>query len=312
MTNGRALKCFLSYGTAEQGDADAVVAALQDLNVDTFTAHDILPGEAIAPTILGALRAADFICLVLAKEPLPANVAFEAGLAIGLGKPVLALSRQPSVPFYVGQGVQVIRLKSGDLSPALSDIRRFIRHIKPKVETSPDQPLPDRTAVEKARAELVSARRSSSPGERGRALVDVVAHLFEQPGSELLQEEITAGGDRPDFLLWSDPLVLELGGPLIVECKYYGGGSGSVLVNARDALQQLATYVERSSAGLGLLVFDHDRPTDLKLSGYDTPKALAFYIGDLIETVGDGKLTDEIWRRRARAARLTERRGDAG
>ena len=40
--------------------------------------------------------------------------------------------------------------------------------------------------------------------------------------------------------------------------------------------------------------------------------ALAFYVGDLIETVGAGKLTDELWRRRARAARLRKPRGDAG
>ena len=304
MTNGCALKCFLSYGAAKQAEADAVVTVLQELNVDTFAAHDILPGQAIAPTILGALRAADFICLVLAEEPPSANVAFEAGLAIGLGKPVLALSRQPSIPFDVGHGIQVVRLKSRDISPALSDIRRFVRHIKPKIETSPKPPFPDRAAVEKARAELKSARLSSSANQRGRAVVDVVAQLFDQPGIELLQEEITTGGGRPDFLLWSDPLVSELGGPLIVECKYYGGGSGSVLANARKALQQLATYVELSSAGLGLLVFDHDRPTNLKLSGYETPKALAFYVGDLIDTVGAGKLTDELWRRRARAARL--------
>ena len=46
------------------------------------------------------------------------------------------------------------------------------------------------------------------------ALVDVVAHLFDQPGIQLLQEETIAGGDRPDLLLWSDPLVSELGGPV--------------------------------------------------------------------------------------------------
>lgn len=312
MTSGRALKCFLSYSASEQEDADAVVAALQGLDVDTFTAHDMSPGESIAPTILGALRAADFICLVLAEEPPSANVAFEAGLAIGLGKPVLALSRQPCVPFDVGQGLQVIRLKSRDLSPALSDIRRFVRHIRPKIETSSSPPLPDWTAAQKARVELMRARRSSSANERGRCLVDVVVHLFDQPGIELLQEGSTAASDRPDLLLWSDSLVSELGGPLIVECKYYRGGSGSVLLNARHALQQLATYVERSSAGLGLLVFDHDRPTDLTLSRYETPRALSFYVGDLIETVGAGKLTDELWRRRARAARLRERAGDTG
>ena len=160
MTNGLPLKCFLGpHSAAEQADADAVVAALQDLTLTRSQRDYVLPGQAIAPTIIGALRAADFICLIWGEALRPANVTFEAGLAIGLGKPVLALSPQPGVPFDIGQGVQVIRLKSGDLSPVLSDIRRFIRHMRPKIETSPNPPLPDRTAVEKARAEAREGAR---------------------------------------------------------------------------------------------------------------------------------------------------------
>jgi hypothetical protein len=189
----------------------------------------------------------------------------------------------------------------------LPDIRRFVRHIKPRPERSLTVIAPDRTSVETAAVELNQLTRATNAGDRGRALVDVVAHLFNQPGLELMREEAIANHERPDLFLWSDPLVAEVGGPLIIECKYYGGGSASVLANARDAL-----HVENSSAGLGLLVFDHDRPTDLKLSQYESPKALAFYVDDLIDTVRAGKLTDEIWRRRARAAWRRELPGDAG
>jgi hypothetical protein len=258
------------------------------------------------------LRAADFVCVILSDAPPPPNIAFEAGVAIGLGKAVLALSHGASMPFDIGHEIQVLRLKAGDPSSVLPDIRRFVRHIKPRPERPLTVTAPDQTSVETAVAELDQSRRTTNAGDRGRALVDVVAHLFDQPGLEVMREERTANHKRPDLLLWSDPLVAEVGGPLIIECKYYGGGSGSVLANARDALEELQSYVENSSAGLGLLVFDYDRPMDLKLSKYESPKALAFYVEDLIDAVRAGKLTDEIWRRRARAARQRELPSDAG
>lgn len=54
------------------------------------------------------------------------------------------------------------------------------------------------------------------------------------------------------------------------------------------------------------------RNTRVWLAAGVTDNALAFYVGDLIETVRAGKLTDEIWRRRSRVARLRERPSDAG
>jgi TIR domain len=311
MTNDRPLKCFLSYGPVQQAEVDAIVNLLQLLDVDIFTAHDIEPGQAFSSTILSALRAADFVCVILSDAPLSANIAFEAGLAIGLGKAVLALSQGTGVPFDIGHGVQVLRLKAGDPSSVAPDIRRFVRHVKPRPVPSPTVTSSNHASVETAAAELNRLRTTNAPG-RERALVDVVAHLFNEPGLEVMREEPIPNGQRPDLLLWSDPLVAELGGPLIIECKYYRGGSGNVVANARHALRQLQSYIEHSSAGLGLLVFDHDRPRELKLSQYDSPKALAFFVGDLIDTVRAGKLTDEIWRRRARAARLKEPPGDAG
>src|SRR5258706_11115507 len=259
MTNDRPLKCFLSYGAVQQAEVDVILTLLQQLDVDTFTAHDIEPGQAISSAILSALRVADFVCVILSDAPLPPNIAFEAGVAIGLGKAVLALSHGASVPFDIGHGIQVLRLKAGDPSSVLPDIRRFVRHIKPRPERSLTVTAPDRTSVDTAAAELNQLRRATNAGDRGRALVDVVAHLFNQPGLELMREEAIANHERPDLFLWSDPLVAEVGGPLIIECKYYGGGLDSVLANARDALQQLQSDVENSSAGLGLLVFHHDR-----------------------------------------------------
>ena len=164
----------------------------------------------------------------------------------------------------------------------------------------------------RARTELARLRQVRDFGGRVVELTGVVARAFEEQGAEVLREEDAGTGVRVDLLVWSDPLVTELGGPLIVECKYYPGGSGSVLVNARHAFKQLAGYVQQSSAKLGLLVFDHDRPTELSFGEYETPEALAFSIDDFLIAIEADRLADEIRRRRTRAARLRTNRGDPG
>lgn len=305
----RPLNCFVSFSAASSQYAAQVAELLQKLGVETYRA-DLLPGQEIRREIMMALRAADLVCLIVGEASPSPNMAFEAGLAMGLGKPVLALATGPTIPFDFADGVQLIRVPAGDITSAKRDIARFVRHVRPEAKAKPPATSPA-SSPDWVGAELARIRQSEGGQERERALVDFVARLFEGHGSEVLRED-QASRARIDLLVWDDTLVTELGGPLIVECKYYGGGSGSVLVNARHAFKQLEAYVAQSSARLGLLVFDHDRPTDLSLREQETPDALAFFVGDLAVAVAEHSLGDEIRRRRARAARLRVVRGDPG
>ncbi len=309
MSAAQPLNCFISFSMASSDIADQLAELLRGLGVETYRA-DLLPGGEFGREILTSLRAADFVCLIMAEASPSPNVAFEAGLTIGLGKPVLVLVTGAELPFDLLQNLQVVRVAGGDLAPAERDIARFVRHVRPKVGATL-RPPSSAPSLHWAAAELTRIRESKGSAQREKKLVDLVARVFETSGSEVLREgQEDDARPRIDLLVWSDPLVAELGGPLIVECKYYGGGSGSVLVNARHAFRQLAGYVEQSSARLGLLIFDHDRPTELSLSEQETPEALAFSVGDLVTAVAANALGDEIRRRRARAARLRGTRGD--
>lgn len=309
MSTAKPLSCFLSFSAMSADMAGQLTNLLEDLDVEVFR-PDVLVGEEIGREILTAIQAADFVCLILdAPSPTP-NGAFEAGLAIGLGKPALALTSEGAVPFDLPERVQVVRVKNGDVFAARRDVARFVKHVRPQaIEDSQVDVHAEPGAWVKA--ELGRLHRLKSFGAREEELTSLVARAFERQGAEVLREE--GGGDtRVDLLVWSDPLATELGGPVIVECKYYAGGSGSVLVNARHAFKQLAGYVRQSSAKIGLLVFDHDRPTDLSLGEYETPEALAFPVERLLTAIDAGRLADEIRRRRARATRLRTDRGDRG
>lgn len=303
----RPLGCFVSFNASSSEDASRVTKLLQELGVDTYR-PDLLVGKEIGREIMAAMQAADFICLIIGDISPSPNVTFEAGLAIGLGKPVLTITTVSNVPFDFATGVQSVRVKDGDIASVRKDIERFVRHVRPRPTRKQAVPAPLQKSVQ---GEWDSLRKRPSIHEREAGLVDLVAGLFKQHGSEVLREGPGDGPGRVDLLVWNDPIVAELGGPLIVECKCYGGGSGSVLVNARHAFKQLISYVEQSSAKLGLLVFDHDRPTNISLVEQETPEALAFFVGDLIAAIETCDLPNEIRRRRTRAA-LRANRGDAG
>ena len=310
MSATKPLSCFVSFSAASADMATRLTDLLQDLGVEVFR-PDVFVGQEIGREILAAIEAADFVCLVAdAGSPTP-NAAFETGLAIGLGKPALALTTAGTVPFDLPERVQVIRVKGGDVGAAKRDIARFVRHVHPGKSGEAGTASPAEPNAQ-ARTELARLRQVKDFSGRVVELTGVVARAFEQQGAEVLREEDAGTDARVDLLVWSDRLVTELGGPLIVECKYYPGGSGSVLVNARHAFKQLAGYVQQSSAKLGLLVFDHDRPTELSLGEFETPEALAFSIDDLLTAIEADRLADEIRRRRTRAARLRTRRGDPG
>jgi hypothetical protein len=309
VTGARPLNCFISFNAAATREAARVTEILEDLGVDTYRA-DVLAGREIGPEILAAINAADFLCLIVSDSSPSPNVAFETGLAIGLGKPILALATRASIPFDFAKGVQMVRIAGGDVASVRREIERFVRHMRP----GPREPHEGGRALQSvgwAEAELDRIKQTLAAPEREDRLVDLVARLFEQQGSEVLRERQEGDHARLDLLVWNDILVSELGGPLIVECKYYGGGSGSVLVNAGHAFEQLVTYVDQSTAKLGLLIFDHDRPTGLSLTQYETPKVLAFFVRDFVAAIGADNLPDEIRRRRARAARPQGYRGGA-
>ncbi|MCA1653107.1 MAG: hypothetical protein ABR588_04055 [Sphingomicrobium sp.] len=251
MSEAKPLSCFVSFSAASADMAARLTDVLQSMDVEVFR-PDLFVGQEIGREILAAIQAADFVCLIADAGLLTPNAAFESGLAIGLGKPALALTTADTVPFDLQERVQVIRVKSGDVDAARRDIARFVRHVRPRKGGENMAALHVETEG-RARAELTRLRQAKDFGQRGAELTGMVERAFKQQGAEVLREEEAGTDARVDLLVWSDPLVTELGGPLIVECKYYPGGAGSVLVNARHAFKQLAGYVQQSSAKLGLL-----------------------------------------------------------
>ena len=296
-TTSRLRRCFISAQSG--GASEALARALATHGVESLRADDLAPGERIVPEILRHLQAVDFVCALDDGGPATPSVFFELGAAHILRKPILLFTTGYSQLLSGLHGIYVIKAKPDDLSSVSPEIDRFLRNAKPlpPLNAAPAKNI-QKPNLSWAREEL-AALRDERPADRGLRFERLVAEVFRRAGSEIVGAELPERRNA-DVLVWLDDVSYEIGGPLIVECKYFGGRSGSALTNARRAVEQLDKIVAASDTGLALLVYGHDRPAPPP-SLTETPRVLALPIEELIQALEDGTLPEDILRRRQRA-----------
>jgi nucleoside 2-deoxyribosyltransferase len=95
-------RLFLSHAAADEGELEPTVAALRRLGVEVFLCGDSLrAGGQWREQILAALRSCDrFVLVVSAASRASVWCAFEAGMALALGKPLrlILLDEGPPPP----------------------------------------------------------------------------------------------------------------------------------------------------------------------------------------------------------------------
>jgi len=105
--------------------------------------------------------------------------------------------------------------------------------------------------------ERAAALKRERGASRGLAFEQLVSEIFQKAGGQVL--ETKAGADRGgDLIVWQNDVAFETGGPMLVECKHYGGRSGSIVANARHTVERLEKLVRASDARLALLVLSYD------------------------------------------------------
>ncbi len=302
------LRCFISHSVEDSTLVRELKSTLKDLGVDAFDARDITPGQEIGSVTTSALRASDFVAVIMSGIGQRDNQLFELGFAAGLGKPLVLILNGDRLTEGFSSDIRYITMRSAQLKSSKSELKMFLKNIRKSSTSSPRSSLA-RPDVDHAKFLLNIQRNEKQHREAG--MEKILADLFRQSNADVSIEEML-DEQRLDMLVWSDPLVSEFGGPLIIELKYYGGSSGSVIMNARHTLEKLNNYVENSSAALGVLVYDHDRPSNIQVGPGESARAIAISIDDMIDAFGEGKLADEFWRRRAHAASSGDVNADAG
>ncbi|GMM59495.1 restriction endonuclease [Novosphingobium pituita] len=287
-------RCYVS------GDDASAIAKLTDLarahGLETASAADVSGGTSFTREVINLIDSVDFVIFVITDES-RSGVAYELGLAQGRDKPafVVFVGRQS---LDLDNAYMVLVEDEAGIAGIAGDFDRFVRNAKrPDRSKRSTEPASIRS-LDWARAELHSLRELKAP-ERYSRFEQLCAKLLRSAGAE-----VTEVGDSRDFgadlVVWFNEIAFEIGGPTLVECKFYGGGSGSVIKNSEATIRRIATAVERSDANLALLVYDHDRSTPPP-SLYETPSVLSFAVEDVIQAAEQGTLEREILKRRERA-----------
>ena len=292
-------RCFIS---AQTGEASAALAqAFADRGVESFRADDLVPGLPLTPELLHQLQAADFMCALVNDGGVAPNILFELGAAHVLRKPIILFTTSYDRLLGALQGVYVVRANVENLPSAAAEIDRFLRHAKtlpPIDKTAADQR--QKPNLSWAKEELAALRRERF-SDREIRFERLVSEMFRRAGAEVVREGRPEGNWTADLVVWLDDVAHEIGGPMIIECKYYGGGPGGVLANAKHTVHQLEKYVEASEARVALVVYDYDQSIPPP-SPFETPRVLAFAVDQLIEALERGTLANEILQHRRRAS----------
>jgi hypothetical protein len=276
-------RCFVL--ASRDAMSNTLIKFLNDQGVECLRPEDLLkPGAMWSDELTRYLAEADFVVAIVSPS-VPFYVGFELGLAHGMSKPALVIATDDTIVPESLRGVFVIRMgKAMQISDLVPDIDRFLRHsrrAKPIQHRPPERPAA--TDLTWARARL-SSLREENDGRRGYDFERLIADVFERAGADVtaIDPKWTNDGDRADLVVWLDELAQEMGGPIVVECKFNLGGTGNFARNAERSVRQAEQYVQRSSAKLALLIFDHDRSHDLPAIP-ETPFVLAFPVDAFLD-----------------------------
>lgn len=240
-------------------DLRPLLDGLKRRRAEPYVLSDVAPlGEEMLQSLRLAIQRADQVLVVLGDVPAP-NPMFEAGLALGLGKPLLIIAAPGAIVPTDLSGQVVVRARPDDLGA----INFVLNHVQ-------QRPTRDN-------------RRAPGLGGRplGPSVVDVLlARLSASDNSEassirVLIEAIEASGGVAaantgdagfDLGVWSDDLEAIGGNPLLVAVKR------SLVPGAVE--QVLRSLADHPSARLGLVVYLESPPERQPLPGTELDQAM--------------------------------------
>ncbi len=229
LPTGRRRRCYVSAPTQfsrRKLEGAILEAGFEPVDVTDFHAGGMSASEAVLETLKGV----DAVVGVLRPSE-NSNVLLELGMAVALGKPVIALGDLDRQPPHLAEAVW-LKPAPGDYEPvrfALSHLESFPRKTPTtrRRRTSPTQrssavaPTPD------------AALRNE------QALIAFLAETFESAGGIAVGRETP--DDRFDLGLWSEDASWVIGNPIMVEVK--------TRIDSPQRLRELSREIEHRLAG---------------------------------------------------------------
>lgn len=271
------ITCFVS-STADD-DRNAVMNAISEMGVAVRSDLDVVSGVSWAASLNEGLRQATFVCVVLGDRPVSAAVMYEAGVAVGMGRPLVVVGKlDADTSLAQLSDAPVIRYKSDDDTTLREGLRAYIDLLQQAVASPSATQKPVTT---KSWSRLAPAQKKGSELERA------VAASLETSGALVALDP--AIGDAGVDMTASFPVLGAALNPVLIEVKTTIRGADN------RALDQLRKAMRRHGARFGMLVTRDKRSLKRVVEG--STAILVVSVAEL-ETLSAPRIEQELIRLR--------------
>jgi hypothetical protein len=287
--------CFISapFGF----DSSALAQALAEDGIESSRLDKLEPGDDVVSSVRQEIKKADLVCVALPAGFNLESVVFEAGVALGVGRPLLILAEpEVDVPFEL-QHLLYVRAALGD-SRGLSDllktyIPRIPRRVPVKRRTQQPAPRPlDRSETDRLLALL---RGPGTLAQKQAEVVNFLAIAFQKVGVGVSGS--TASDRGADLAIWVDETQSIFGNPVLVEVKL--GRLNQSLID--ETCHTLRNYLVSSNLLLGVIVYWDPKGTKYKVTTTSLPLVICLSVDELVDSLRLGRFANTLLEIRNRA-----------
>jgi hypothetical protein len=269
--------CFISapFGF----DTAPLIQALSARNVAPGRLDNLEPGDELIARIQREIRRADFVCIVLPGGYSQSNAVFEAGLALGTGRPLLILAESDvNVPFEL-QHLNYVRTSLRD-NQALGDVLNvYLPRILQRgpARRTPHPPSLKLLGQEDADGALSILRAPQPPN--GAELRQSVAEVFQKVG---IRTAPSPAADRgADLAIWIDETQSIFGNPVLVEIK--AGRLSQAQID--EVYHRLSQQLIRANLLLGIIIYWDTQGKKLKVAAPTLPLVVCLSVEELVDSL---------------------------
>lgn len=246
-------------------DARPLFDVLEELGLDPIKwKQSALTGRTIQEETTELVRSADLVLLVASKNTSP-SVYVEAGVALGMGKPLLLIGSEP-VPFDLSG---MMRIKA-----SLQDTKALKFQLKSVLDNW-DEFVHPRNKLDETKTQRRTSKTRRSSIELASELERRAYEAFEESleiGSVVSQARVSdEGGFIPDIAFAIPRSDFFQDGLMIVEIKYHAD-----IATVNSVTDQLAGYCKKANAVAGILILGNDDSGEI---GVLSPSPLVFKLG---------------------------------
>ncbi len=282
------MKAFLSYQFKD--NVNGIVDLLLSNDIEVFDSMtDLQVGKSFQKAIKESIEQSDFVVLIYTAEN--PNIAFEAGIAVSLNKPVFSvISELSNEPDFLFDSAYV-HAQPDELEKIEYSLKIFLDRIKPK-KRKPSAVVGKHKfyggGYPNYYDQIFSLYRNIS-GETDQDYEYLFKKIFELYGLSVIQNKIESNVNFvTDFCIWSDELNNVIGNPILVEIKR------EINDNNFDELKNtVLNLVKTNSAECCLVFYEYLRG----ISKRDLPnssRSLFIEISDFVEKFRDSDFNGSI------------------